>query len=85
MTYEYLSNELNTLTDKILLALKKEIINNNCKSAFSDSLCITVNVFNYTELIIFNDDLIFLDDSGYQYNIFSECTLEDLIDILNKI
>lgn len=38
-------------------------------------------LFNYTELTIVNDKLTFLDEQGYEYSIFSEATLEDLIEI----
>lgn len=46
--------------------------------------CIKVNLFDYTELALINDQLVFLDDKGYQYSIFADANLEDLIDILNK-
>jgi hypothetical protein len=45
---------------------------------------IKVNVFNYSELGIVNDRLTFFDSNGYEYSLWSEASLEDLIDILTE-
>ena len=46
--------------------------------------CIKVNVFDYTEIANINNQLTFLDSKGNHHSLFSECNLEDLIDILHK-
>jgi len=50
-----------------------------------DTKVLNVNVFDYEELAIINGELTFMDDNGHHYGIYSECSLEDLIDILSKI
>lgn len=77
-TYKTLEREVNLL-------LKLVIINSNLKSKHVDSNCIKVDVYDYTELVIIDTELVFLNDRGYHYHLYSECSLEDLIDILSKI
>jgi len=66
----------------IILALKFEIENSKVFSKFNDEKALKINIFDYVELIINNGVLTFLDSNGYHYNLFSECTTEDLINIL---
>jgi hypothetical protein len=77
-TYKTLERDVNSL-------LKLVITNSILKSKHVDSNCIKVDVYDYTELVIIDTELVFLDDNGYHYRLYSECSLEDLIDILNKI
>ena len=65
--------------------LKHRVNKSDVKSEFlsNDQSVINVDIFDYVELAIVNDKLTFLDNSGYQYDVFSECNLTDLIDILN--
>lgn len=77
-TYKTLEREVNLL-------LKLVITNSNLKSKHVDSNCIKVDVYDYTELVIIDTELVFLNDRGYHYHLYSECSLEDLIDILSKI
>ena len=65
-------------------ALRKAIEKSKVESKHVDEKCIKVNLHNYTELAIINDRLTFLDENGYHYSIYAECTLTDLIDILNQ-
>ena len=67
----------------IILALKFEIENSKVFSKFIyDEKALKINIFDYVELIINNGVLTFLDSNGNHYNHFSECTTEDLINIL---
>lgn len=45
---------------------------------------ILVNIFDYTELIILNDHLVFMDSNGHQYSIYGDCDLLDIIEIVEK-
>jgi hypothetical protein len=45
---------------------------------------IHAGVFDYHELAVINDRLTFLDKQGYHYGLYDECSLEDLIDIVNS-
>ena len=79
-----LKKEYRNLEMKILSQLRDKINNSKQKSKFVDEKAITVDVFDYVEMVIINDTLTFLDSSGYHYSIFADASLEDLIDILNK-
>jgi uncharacterized membrane protein len=69
---------------RILRELETRVLRSTYKSKHVDTHAIRVNIFGYTELVHLNGKLVFLDDSGYAYSIFSDCTLEDLIDVLNS-
>lgn len=77
-TYKTLERDVNSL-------LKLVITNSILKSKHVDSNCIKVDVYNYTELVIIDTELVFLDNNGYHYCLYTQCSLEDLINILNKI
>ncbi len=68
---------------RVLRELRNKIENSNFTSSHIQEKAIKVNVFDYQELTIINDKLTFLDKHGYHYSLFADCTLEDLIDILN--
>ena len=71
---------------RVLSDLRDRVNNSNIYSKhITQEKCIEVNVFDYTELVIVNNQLIFLDDKGYSYSLWNgDCNLEDLIDILDK-
>lgn len=84
--YEKFSNRLKKLESDIEAALVKEINRSKTYSRFiSDCKVIKVNIFGYTELGIVNDRLTFMDNDGHHYTIDADCTLVDLIDILNSL
>lgn len=69
---------------EVLRGLRDIVEKSNVRSKYFGGKCIEVDVFDYTELAIVNDELTFLDDNGLYYSIWNgDCTLEDLIDILN--
>ena len=84
MNGKTLSEKYNKLEYQVMCELRKRIEKSKINSEFVSEKCIKVNVFDYVELAIINDRLTFLDSDGYHYNIYTECSLEDLIDILNK-
>lgn len=79
-----LKKQYRDLEKRVLSELRGKVNSSNVYSKHLNGKCIKVNIFDYTELAIIHDSLTFLDDRGYQYNIFNGCSLEDLIDILNK-
>jgi hypothetical protein len=54
-----------------------------CSKHFNGNV-IKVNVFDYTELAIVNGELTFIDGKGFYHDLFADCYLEDLIDILES-
>lgn len=83
--YEALSKKYKSLELSVFVALVSEIEKSTYKSEHMDEKAIKVNVFDYTELVRINERLTFLDANGLHYSVYAECSLEDLIDILNKI
>lgn len=73
------------LNADVQYALKKAIEKSKTESIHVQGKCIKVNVFDYTELVVLNDNLTFLDSKGYHYSLYADCTLDDLIDILNEL
>ncbi len=71
------------LEQRIMRELRDKVENSKQTSKHINEKSINVNVFDYTELTIVNDRLAFLDSNGQHYSLFSDCNLEDLIDILN--
>ena len=43
---------------------------------------IKVNLYDYEKIALIDDRLVFVDDKGYHHDLYSEASLEDLIDIL---
>lgn len=62
--------------------LREKIAKSKLESKHVDGKCIKVNFCRYTEMVIVDDRLTFLDASGYHYSIFAEASLEDLIWLL---
>lgn len=85
MKHKNLSIQYNNLEEKIKEALKSEISNSKIKSKHTNSNSIKVSVFDYVELVIIDSKLTFLDHDGLHYSLFNECTIVDLINILNKL
>ncbi len=84
-TYRGLRDKFDELEEEVKWSLESEIEHRGTESKSVNTKCIKVNVFDYTELAIIHGELTFLDDSGLQYGLYTECSLEDLIDILTKI
>jgi hypothetical protein len=78
-----LKKQYRDLEQKVICELYVKVENSKHISKHQNEKSIKVNLFNYTELTIVNDKLTFLDSNGYHYSLFSDCNLEDLIDILN--
>ena len=85
MKYQDLKNRHDTLEQDILAALRHEVNSSKKMSKHINDVAIEVNVYDYHELAIIHDELAFMDENGYQYSVYAECSLEDLIDILSKI
>lgn len=69
----------------VQFALKKAIEKSKTESIHVQGKCIKVDLNNYTELVIVNDNLTFLDMYGYHYSLYADCTIIDLIEILNTL
>jgi hypothetical protein len=63
-----------------------DLINKSKKKSkhIQDLKIIPVNIFDYMELTVVNDRLIFLDSNGHHYSIYSDCDLLDIIEIVEK-
>lgn len=68
---------------QVLNKLRSKVIESPHESKYINGKAIEVSVFGYEELAIINDRLVFMDHQGLQYSLFSDASLEDLIDILN--
>ena len=80
-----LKKQYRDLEMRVLSELRDKINNSDIYSDHVQEKCTKVNVFDYTELAIVDDKLVFLDDKGYQYSLWNgDCDLEDFIDILNN-
>lgn len=80
---ENFKKQYRDLEQRIMRELRDKVENSKQTSKHINEKSINVNVFNYTELTIVNDRLTFLDSNGVHYSLFADCSLEDLIDILN--
>jgi hypothetical protein len=85
MKYKALSKRYDDLEAEVHEALRQEIENSKEVSDHMNTPVLNVNVFDYEELAIIHDRLTFMDDDGLQYGLYTECSLEDLIDILTKL
>ena len=83
---ENFKKQYRDLETRVLSELRDKITSSSVYSKHTNEKCLKVNIFDYTELVIIGERLMFLHDNGYQYDIFNgDCTLEDFIDILSKI
>lgn len=86
MKYQNIREKYRGLEKEVLAALRAEIKASKITSKHvSYCTAIKVNVFDYTELAIINDDLTFMDSQGLHYSLWVECSIEDLVDILTAI
>ena len=85
MKYKAFSKRYDDLEAEVHEALWQEVENSKTESKFVATKCIPVNVFGYIELAIIHGELTFIDGAGLHYGLYTECSLEDLIDILVKI
>ena len=86
MKYQFLQDRLNIVEQDIMSALEYAIDNSKTYSKHISSYkAIKVNVFDYEEMVVWGGELIFLDKNGHHYSLLCDATLEDLIDILNKL
>lgn len=83
--FSYLTHQYDSLEQEVINALYHEIHKSEYISKHVACKAIKVNVFDYTELTIINQKLVFIDSNGHHYGLFSECTILDLIDVLNSI
>jgi hypothetical protein len=75
------SERYDQLEQDVIQSLRSQIENSTYTSVHTGENAIKVNIFDYTELSIINGDLTFLDEDGLYYNLYADCSLEDLIDI----
>lgn len=85
MKYKKFSDRYNELEAEVHATLRKEIEESDIESQSVQTPCIRVNVFDYVELAVIHDELMFLDSNGLQYGLYTECSLEDLIEILIRV
>lgn len=79
---ENLKLQYRDLEMRVLANLRHKVKTSKEYSKHLTEKAIKVNISGYVELTIINDQLTFLDYDGQHYSIFSDVTLEDLIDIL---
>lgn len=79
---ENFKKQYRDLETKVMRQLRDKIEASNYTSKHINEKAIKVNVFDYTELAVINDRLTFMDDNGFQYSLFTDTGLEDLIDII---
>ena len=82
MKHTTMKKEYRDLEMMVLSSLREKINKSEYRSKHITERAIKVNIFDYTEMVIVNDKLTFLDKNGLHYSIFSDCSIEDLIDIL---
>ena len=85
MKYQGLRKQYRDLEMFVMASLRDEVFTSTQKSVHMDTNAITVDVFDYTELVIIDGNLMFLDKKGERYSLFCDIRLEDLVDILVKI
>ena len=85
MKYKELKEKHDRLEEEVMMSLLHEVLNSKTESKHMDTPVLKVNIFDYKELAFINDRLTFMDSDGLHYDVYTECSLEDLIDILAKI
>lgn len=80
---EKLKLDLINLESYLMESLRRKILLEGKPSAFiNDVKAIDVDIYNYKELIIGGNGLLFIDADGQHFGIFINCNLDDLIDLL---
>lgn len=77
-----LKERFKKLEQDVFVELVKRITKSKYISKHINDKAIEVNIFHYVELALINDRLTFMDKHGYQYSVYTECSLEDLVDLL---
>ena len=80
--YQYRFEQLQSEIEETLRRLISE---SNYQHPDYDQPAIKVNVFDYIALVVMNERLTFLDKDGYQYSLYNECQLTDLLDIIKSL
>lgn len=81
--YSEINGKYLKLVREIIQALKFEVENSKHYSKhITDIKAVKINLFGYEELINYGFNLTFLDSDGNHHALLSECTIEDLINIL---
>lgn len=70
---------------KVLANLRDLIESSPVESKFVNARVIKVELHSYKEMAIINDKHTFIDSSGQHHDLFSDCTLDDLIDIISGV
>lgn len=84
ISHKNLLKRYRDLEMNIMSSLREAINNSIIKSDHLNTKAIRVSIENYTELVIVNGSLTFLDENGIHYSIFSYC-IEDLLNILIEL
>ncbi|MCK9543597.1 MAG: hypothetical protein M0R03_16385 [Novosphingobium sp.] len=84
MKHKELKKRFNALESDVKEALENMVNKSKHISKHMSCKALKVYLFDYTELVIVNDELTFLDSNGQHHSLYSDCSLEDLIDILNN-
>lgn len=82
--YKDFEKRLKQLEQDVEEALREMVTKSRHISRHISGKAVKVYVFDYKELVIVNNELTFLDSNGQHYSLYTDCTLEDLIDILNN-
>ena len=83
--YKDMNEALTLMEIKIKNALEFEIKHSRHTLKNIEGNVLPVNVYDYVGLMMINDKLTFIDKDGQHYEIYAECSLEDLMDILINI
>lgn len=81
---ERFAEKYDQLEKEVIAKLWDIILDNEKDSQFGAFRAIDVSVFDYVELAIVDNELIFLDKNGNHYSLNCDCQLTDLIDIISK-
>jgi len=84
MTHKYYLESYQQLEASVLVELGKLVIASNHISKHTNEKALKVNIFGYTELKLTDGALIFMDKDGYEFSLFADATLIDLIELLNE-
>ena len=84
MNHRELSKRYDDLERDVEETLRDLVNKSKYQSRHISGKAVKVHLFDYTELVIVNNELTFLDSNGHHYSLYTDCSLEDLIDILNK-
>jgi hypothetical protein len=75
-------NRLDSIEFDVIETLKQLIFKSDI--FFNNLQVIEVDIFGYKYITISNNDLVFIDENQYEYSLFADCTLLDLIEIIKK-